>query len=154
MRCTHRRPLPSASNGYEGTNDGVNGYSLSQTNGAAPVQHDADGHAPGVIIAHCTHAHAPYGFTEFAFSLVIGMSLFDYTVCICLQLRTACRAIHQSSCMPMAPALKMTSRQHSPESGSHLARRQSQPHRMSCESQVSSGSLLCNCWEQRVHHDS
>lgn len=69
MRCTHCRPSQSASNGFEGNNDGVNGNSLAQTNGVAPLQHYTDGDIPGVTIAHCTHAHAPHEMTVFASAL-------------------------------------------------------------------------------------
>lgn len=42
--------LSSASNGFDSSNEGIGGTSMSQTNGIVHVQRDADGQASGVTI--------------------------------------------------------------------------------------------------------
>jgi hypothetical protein len=49
LRCCHLR-LSSASNGFDSSNEGIGGTSMSQANGFAPVQRDADAQASGVTI--------------------------------------------------------------------------------------------------------
>ena len=49
LRCCHLR-LSSASNGFDSSNEGIGGTSMSQTNGIVHVQRDADGQASGMTI--------------------------------------------------------------------------------------------------------